>query len=197
MSKELLLNLRQDIKSCTSCSLHKQFLPVPGEGHPQADLMIVAEAPGQVESDPKLYDEFGIPLVGPAGQKFQELLHRAGWEPHVHKVFATNVIKHRPPNNRTPTLDEQIACQPFLIRQIKAIQPKIILALGRVATDTLCRIANIERLGSFASMEFPIKLETYTAKVLTTYHPSYILRNPSKEDILFEDLVWVLKTLEK
>jgi DNA polymerase len=167
---------------------------VPGEGHSSAELFICAEAPGEVESNPELYDDgFGVPLVGPAGQLLQQVLTEAGWDNKRHKTFVTNVVKHRPPYNRTPLLEEQLACQPFLVKQIQLVKPKFILGLGRVAADTLCRLARIDRFGAFASQRFTIQ----DILVLTTYHPSYILRNPSKRSTLVEDIAWAISIVEE
>src|SRR6185436_50926 len=164
-----LAAVRADIGDCTRCKLHrlgrKQI--VFGVGNPSADLMFVGEAPGADE------DIQGIPFVGRAGQLLTKIIEAIGLSRD--DVYIANVIKCRPPENRNPEPDEVETCEPFLFRQIDVIKPKVIVALGKFAAQTLLRTdAPISRIRG--------KVFDYRgAKLIPTFHPAYLLRNPSSK----------------
>src|SRR3954468_14793276 len=161
--------VREDIGECTRCKLcglgRKQI--VFGVGNPHADLMFVGEAPGRDE------DLQGEPFVGRAGQKLTQIIEAIGLTRE--DVYIANVIKCRPPENRNPEPDEVEQCEPFLFRQIEIIKPKVIVALGKFAAQTLLRTLDpISRLRG--------RVYDYRgAKLIPTFHPAYLLRNPSSK----------------
>jgi DNA polymerase len=173
---EALAAIRTDIGDCTRCKLHslgrKQI--VFGVGNPEADLMFVGEAPGADE------DEQGFPFVGRAGQLLTKIIEAIGLRRD--DVYIANIIKCRPPQNRNPEPDEVASCEPFLFRQIAVIEPKVIVALGKYAAQTLLRTdAPISRLRG--------RLFDYRgAKLIPTFHPAYLLRNPSSKREVWEDM---------
>jgi uracil-DNA glycosylase len=173
---EALVAIREDIGDCTRCKLHtlgrKQI--VFGVGNPEADLMFVGEAPGADE------DEQGIPFVGRAGQLLTKIIEAI--ELRRDDVYIANIIKCRPPQNRNPEPDEVASCEPFLFRQIDVIKPKVIVALGKYAAQTLLRTETpISRLRG--------RLFDYRgAKLIPTFHPAYLLRNPSSKREVWEDM---------
>ncbi|MFQ5638111.1 MAG: uracil-DNA glycosylase family protein [bacterium] len=155
----------RQIKDCEQCRLAANRTKlVFGTGNPNAHLMCVGEAPGYEE------DQAGIPFVGAAGQLLNKILAAIGFARE--EVYIANIVKCRPPGNRNPVPDEAEECMPYLKAQIKMIQPKLILALGKVAAQNLIgRDDSISRLrGSVHSFE--------NIKVLVTYHPAALLRNP-------------------
>jgi DNA polymerase len=162
--------------ACQRCKLHtlgrKQV--VFGVGNPNADLMFVGEAPGADE------DEQGEPFVGRAGQLLTKIIEAIGLTRD--DVYIANVIKCRPPGNRNPEPDEVDSCQPFLFRQIDAIKPKVIVALGKFAAQSLLQTTDpITRLRGRAF--------TYRgATLIPTFHPAYLLRNPSSKREVWEDM---------
>ena len=173
---EALTAIREDIGDCTRCKLHtlgrKQI--VFGVGNPEAELMFVGEAPGADE------DIQGIPFVGRAGQLLTKMIEAMGYRRD--DVYIANVIKCRPPENRNPEPDEVETCEPFLFRQVAAIQPKVIVALGSFAAKTLLKTtAPISRLRGRV-------YEYHGAKLVPTFHPSYLLRSPSEKRAAWEDL---------
>jgi uracil-DNA glycosylase family 4 len=179
-----LAAVRADIGDCTRCKLHslgrKQI--VFGVGNPDADLMFVGEAPGADE------DIQGIPFVGRAGQLLTKIIEAIGLTRD--DVYIANVIKCRPPQNRNPEPDEVETCEPFLFRQIDIIKPKVIVALGAFAARALLRTADpISRLRG--------RVHDYRgAKLIPTFHPAYLLRNPSSKREVWEDMKHVKKLLE-
>jgi uracil-DNA glycosylase family 4 len=182
-SFELLENLRiQEIGNCTRCKLFKgRKTIVFGEGNPSAELMLVGEAPGADE------DIQGKPFVGRAGQLLMQMIKAINFERK--DVFIANVLKCRPPNNRPPEPDEVHTCSPFLFKQIEIIKPKVVLALGTFSAQLL--------LNSKTSISF-LRNRVYEmpfAKVIATYHPSFLLRSPQKKPEAWEDLKLVRKTL--
>jgi uracil-DNA glycosylase family 4 len=161
---------------CSRCKLHtlgrKQV--VFGVGNPNADLMFVGEAPGADE------DEQGEPFVGRAGQLLTKIIEAIGLERD--DVYIANVIKCRPPGNRNPEPDEVERCQPFLFRQIDAIKPKVIVALGKFAAQALLQTTDpITRL---RGRTFKYR----GATLIPTFHPAYLLRNPSSKREVWEDM---------
>jgi DNA polymerase len=176
-SQEILDAIRADIGAdCARCKLHtlgrRQI--VFGVGNPDAELMFVGEAPGADE------DIQGIPFVGRAGQLLTKMINAIQLERD--DVYIANVIKCRPPQNRNPDPDEVQTCEPFLFQQIDAIQPKVIVALGKFAAQTLLRTQDpISRLrGRVYSFR--------GAKLIPTFHPSFLLRSPNYKREAWEDL---------
>jgi DNA polymerase len=182
---EALVAVRTGIGDCTRCKLHAQGRRqiVFGVGNPNADLMFVGEAPGADE------DIQGIPFVGRAGQLLTDIIEKGLQIPRK-DVYIANVIKCRPPGNRNPEQDEVETCEPFLFQQIDIIQPKVIVALGTFAARTLLRTLDpISRLRG----------RTYDyrgAKLIPTFHPAYLLRNPSSKRDVWEDMKVVRKLLK-
>lgn len=173
---EALALIRDDIGDCTRCKLHtlgrKQI--VFGVGNPNADLMFVGEAPGADE------DVQGIPFVGRAGQLLTKMIEAMGFRRD--DVYIANVIKCRPPDNRNPEPDEVEMCEQFLFRQIASIQPKVIVALGSFAAKALLKTQTpISRLRGRV-------YEYHGAKLVPTFHPSYLLRTPGQKREAWEDL---------
>jgi len=168
--------IREDLGPCTRCKLHtlgrKQI--VFGVGNPNADLMFVGEAPGADE------DVQGEPFVGRAGQLLTKIIEAIGLKRE--DVYIANVIKCRPPGNRNPEPDEVEQCEPFLFRQIDSIKPKVIVALGKFAAQSLLRTSDpITRL---RGREFKYR----DAILMPTYHPAYLLRTPSAKRDVWEDM---------
>jgi DNA polymerase len=180
---ETLAAIRADLGDCQRCPLGKtrQTL-VFGVGNPHARLVLVGEAPGREE------DETGEPFVGEAGRLLDRMLFAMGLQRD--EVYICNVLKCRPPNNRDPEALEVATCEPFLVRQLAAIQPKVILALGRFAVQTLLQSKTpIGRLrGSWH--------EYHGIPLMPTYHPAYLLRNPLGKREVWSDIKQVAKRLE-
>ena len=168
--------IRAELGDCTRCSLSGgRDQLVFGAGNPRADLLIVGEAPGGQE------DRVGLPFVGPAGRMLEDMLqHVLGL--HRDQVYLTNVVKCRPPSNRTPLPDEIDTCKSFLGQQVQAVAPKLILSLGQPATQTLLDTTRgIKSLrGTWSSFQ--------GIPVLPTFHPAYLLRQAQEKRLVFEDL---------
>jgi len=181
---EALASVRAHIGDCTRCKLHtlgrKQI--VFGVGNPEADLMFVGEAPGGDE------DIQGIPFVGRAGQLLTKIIEAIDLERE--EVYIANVIKCRPPQNRNPEPDEVQTCEPFLFQQIDIIKPRVIVALGKFAAQALLRTdAPISRLRG--------RIFDYRgAKLIPTFHPAYLLRNPESKREVWEDMKLVRSLLK-
>ena len=180
---EALHLIREDIGDCTRCVLHKQGRKqiVFGVGNPKAELMFIGEAPGADE------DQQGEPFVGRAGQLLNNMIKAMGVGRE--EVYIANIIKCRPPGNRTPEREECDTCSPFLMRQIAAIQPKVIVALGAVAAKTLLAInaPMMELRGRW--------FEFRGTKLAITYHPAFLLRDPRQKKETWKDLQMVMKEL--
>jgi DNA polymerase len=175
--------IREDIGDCTRCVLHKQGRKqiVFGVGNPEADLMFIGEAPGADE------DEQGEPFVGRAGQLLNNMITAMGIKRE--DVYIANIIKCRPPGNRTPERDECETCSPFLFRQIEIVKPKIIVALGAIAAKTLLGVND-------AMMNLRGRIYDYrNTKLAVTYHPAYLLRDPRQKKETWKDLQMVMKYL--
>jgi uracil-DNA glycosylase len=175
--------IREDIGDCTRCRLHQQGRKqiVFGVGNPNADLMFIGEAPGADE------DDQGEPFVGRAGQLLNNMIKAMGIRRE--DVYIANIIKCRPPGNRTPERDECDTCSPFLMRQIEVIGPKAIVALGAVAAKTLLAVN--------ASMS-ELRGRWYDfrgTKLAVTYHPAFLLRDPRQKKEAWKDLKMVMKEL--
>jgi uracil-DNA glycosylase len=174
---EALEALRIEIgPQCTRCKLHTlgRQQVVFGVGSPTAQLMFVGEAPGADE------DIKGEPFVGRAGQLLTKIIEAIGLRRD--EVYIANVIKCRPPSNRNPEPDEVECCEPFLFRQIDAIRPKVIVALGKFAAQSLLRTN--EPITRIRGREFPYR----NAVLIPTFHPAYLLRNPSAKREVWEDM---------
>lgn len=173
---DLLVEIRNDIGDCTRCKLHKlgRTQIVFGVGNPNADLMFVGEAPGQDE------DIQGFPFVGRAGQLLTKIIEAIDLERE--DVYIANVLKCRPPNNRNPEPDEVASCQPFLKRQIEAVRPKVIVALGAFAARTLLQTE--EAISKLRGRVYKYG----DAHLVATYHPAYLLRSPDKKRDTWEDM---------
>ena len=175
--------IREDIGDCTRCKLHTlgRRQVVFGVGNPKADLMFVGEGPGADE------DVQGVPFVGRAGQLLTRMIEAMGF--NRADVYIANVVKCRPPENRNPDPDEIATCEPFLFRQIEAVQPKVIVALGSFAAKTLLQTQDpISRLRGRV-------YEYRGAKLVPTFHPSFLLRSPNQKKFAWEDLKTALSVM--
>jgi uracil-DNA glycosylase family 4 len=180
---EALAGVRAEIGDCTRCKLHGlgRTQIVFGVGNPEADLMFVGEAPGADE------DVQGIPFVGRAGQLLTKIIEAIDLKRE--DVYIANVIKCRPPGNRNPEQDEVETCEPFLFQQIDIIGPKVIVALGTFAARALLRTVDpISRLRG--------RVYKYRgARLVPTFHPAYLLRNPASKRETWEDMKVVRQLL--
>ena len=169
--------LEAQVSACTRCALHESRThTVFGVGDRNADWMIIGEAPGADE------DKQGEPFVGRAGQLLKEMLFAAGYRRS--DVYIANILKCRPPANRDPSADEVECCQPYLQQQVALIQPKLILAVGRIAAHNLLHTTTqVGRLRGtvhhYGEQEIPL---------IVTYHPAYLLRTPLEKRKVWEDL---------
>jgi uracil-DNA glycosylase len=174
--------IREDIGDCTRCRLHKgRTNLVFGVGNVYADLMFVGEGPGADE------DAQGEPFVGRAGQLLNNMISAMGIKRE--DVYIANVVKCRPPSNRTPEKDECDVCSPFLMRQIDVIKPKVIVALGAVAAKNL--LAVNDSMANLRGRWYDFR----DSKLLVTYHPAYLLRDPRQKKEAWKDLQMVMKYL--
>ena len=182
---EALAAVRADIGDCTRCKLHTmgRTQVVFGVGNPEADLMFVGEAPGADE------DVQGIPFVGRAGQLLTDIIEKGLQIPRK-DVYIANVIKCRPPGNRNPEPDEVATCEPFLFQQIDIIKPKVIVALGKFGAQTLLR--TLEPISRLRGRVYDYR----GAKLVPTFHPAYLLRNPSSKREVWEDMKLVRELLK-
>lgn len=173
--------LRATVASCQACRLHEgRTQTVFGVGNERAHWMLVGEAPGENE------DRLGEPFVGSAGQLLDRMLHALGLTrsaaPPEQQVYIANTLKCRPPRNRNPQPDELATCGAFLARQIELVQPRIILAMGRFAVQTL--LGSDEAIGKLRG-----RVHRYRDRpVIVTYHPAYLLRNPADKARSWADL---------
>ncbi len=177
-----LEDIRAELGECTRCKLHGgRSHIVFGEGNPHADLIFVGEAPGGDE------DRQGRPFVGRAGQLLTDIIKAMGLERDA--VYICNILKCRPPGNRNPEPDEITACEPFLVRQLQSIQPRVICALGKFAAQTLLKTDTAISLlrGRFHSYQ--------GIRLMPTYHPAYLLRNPGAKKQVWEDVQMIMKEI--
>ena len=181
---DTLEKLAATVASCTKCPLYSTATnPVPGEGNPNAGFMCVGEAPGATE------DQTGRPFVGAAGQLLTKILAAIDFKRE--DVYICNVLKHRPPGNRNPLPDEVKACSPYLIRQIELIRPKVILALGTFAAQTLLNTTlSIGKLRGQVHRYYGVPL-------VVTYHPAALLRNPGWKRPTWEDVQLARRILDQ
>ncbi|MDP2829552.1 MAG: uracil-DNA glycosylase [Sulfuricellaceae bacterium] len=177
--------LSEAVASCQSCRLHEtRNRTVLGSGDPNANWLFVGEAPGAEE------DKQGDPFVGQAGKLLDNMLAAIKLKRGLN-VYIANTVKCRPPGNRNPEADETSACAPWLARQIELIQPKIIIALGKVAAQCL--------LGSEATIA-SLRGQVHNLNgtpLIVTYHPAYLLRSPTDKSKAWEDLCLAVRTMEK
>lgn len=180
--KSTLKELFQAYKDCAQCGLQKTRKNIVfGEGSPEARLMFVGEAPGQEE------DQQGLPFVGAAGQLLTKIIE--AMKLRREDVYIANCLKCRPPGNRNPLPDEIVSCNPILQKQIEIIQPRVICALGKFAAQTLLSSEEpISRLrGRFYDYQ--------GIKLIPTFHPAYLLRNPSDKKLVWADMQMVMREL--
>ncbi len=184
--------IREDLGDCTRCKLHQQGRKqiVFGVGNPRAELMFVGEGPGADE------DMQGEPFVGRAGQLLNNMIKAMGLQRE--DVYIANIVKCRPPSNRTPEPDECETCSPFLMRQIAAIKPKVVVALGATAAKNL--LAMNSSLGELRGHWYDFKPAGSDAswpgtRLAVTYHPAYLLRDPRQKGEAWKDLQMVMKYL--
>ena len=177
------IELKQAVPACTACGLHaSRTQTVFGVGDEKADWLLVGEAPGAEE------DRLGEPFVGQAGRLLDNMLAALGLR-RGENVYICNVLKCRPPGNRNPEPDEVAKCTPFLLRQIELIEPKLIVAMGRFAAQTL-----LETDASIASLRG--RVHRYAGRpCIVTYHPAYLLRNLPDKAKAWADLVFACKTM--
>lgn len=175
--------LAAEVAACTRCGLcNTRNNTVFGSGDKMADWLLIGEGPGQHE------DEQGLPFVGNAGQLLTEMIRALGLSRD--EVFITNIVKCRPPNNRDPHVDEVASCQGYLQRQIALIRPKIILAVGRIAAQTL--LVTDAPLGKLRG-----KVHTlHGVPVVVVYHPAYLLRSLPEKRKAWQDLQLALHTVK-
>lgn len=174
-SKETVEEIRADIGNCTRCPLHEgRTKIVHSTGNLTADLMFIGEAPGADE------DQKGEPFVGRAGQLLNKIIEAIGMKRE--DVFIGNINRCRPPGNRAPTLPEAETCKPFLLREISVVRPKVIVVLGNTACQNLLntKVGITKLRGNFQ--------DYYGVKVMPTFHPAYLLRDPSKKRETWEDM---------
>ena len=168
--------LNEQVKACTACPLHKtRRNTVLGKGNTDANLLIVGEAPGAEE------DKQGLPFVGAAGQLLDKIL--AAVDLTLEDVYITNTVKCRPPQNRDPEPFEMACCRPYLNQQIEWIQPRLMVALGRVAAHSLLNTARPlkylrNQLFEYGENKIPL---------IVSFHPAYLLRNPADKKLAWED----------
>lgn len=168
-----LTQIAREVAQCTACALSRtRNRTVPGDGAPTADILFIGEAPGYNE------DQQGKPFVGPAGQFLNELLHSIDLERS--SVFIANVVKCRPPNNRDPQPDEIAACDHFLRRQIEAIQPKVVVTLGRFSMGTFFPGESISKIHGQARRRGGIV-------IVPMYHPAAALHQPTLRRTIEDD----------
>ena len=184
--------LRETVAACRACGLcESRSQTVFGTGHPQAQWLVVGEAPGEQE------DRQGEPFVGASGQLLDRMLQALGLtraadgpEPPAQRVYIANTLKCRPPRNRNPTAAEIAQCEPFLVRQIELLQPRMILAMGRFAVQALLRTD--DAVGKLRG-----RVHHYQGvPLVVTYHPAYLLRYPADKARAWEDLCLAARVVQ-
>ena len=175
MPAESLEAIRNDLGDCRRCKLAPSRRNIVfGSGDPHADLMFVGEAPGADE------DEQGLPFVGRAGQLLTKIIEAI--DLRREQVYICNILKCRPPGNRNPESDEVASCEPFLFRQVASVKPKVICALGTFGAQTLLRTK--EPISKLRGQLIDFR----GAKLMATFHPAYLLRNPNEKRKVWEDV---------
>ena len=190
------------VRGCTGCALAStRRCAVPGTGDTRPDWLLVGEGPGEEE------DFRGLPFVGRAGQLLDRML-RAMQLSRAEKVYITNVVKCRPPQNRNPEPAEMDACTPYLLRQVQLLQPRIVLAMGRFAAQTVLShneaggtpsVQELQKLplGKLRGQVYRTVVAGRSLPVVVTYHPAYLLRNPAEKAKVWADLCLAMETLEQ
>jgi DNA polymerase len=179
---DTLERIREEIGDCKRCKLHKSRMNIVfGAGNPKAELVFVGEGPGHDE------DVQGEPFVGRAGKLLTQMIEAMGLGRG--DVYICNVVKCRPPENRLPERDEIATCSPFLFRQLAVIQPKVICCLGACAAQTL--LATNQGISRYRGEWFDYR----GSKLIATYHPAYLLRNPNAKPEVWKDLQKVMAVL--
>ena len=179
-----LKEVREELGDCKRCKLHRtRKTLVFGEGNEKAILLLVGEGPGYEE------DIQGRPFVGKAGQLLTKILQSIQLERE--EVYIANIVKCRPPQNRNPEPEEVQACRPFLLKQIQVLQPKIICALGSVAAQSLLQTG--EKITALRGRSFDFD----GIRVVPTYHPAYLLRNPERKREVWEDMKRIAEWLKE
>jgi DNA polymerase len=179
-----LPTVREDLGECTRCKLHATRNKIVfGVGDPNASLVFIGEAPGADE------DRLGEPFVGKAGQLLDKMIEAMGWTRDT--VYIANVLKCRPPRNRDPEPDEIDACRPFLARQIEAIAPRMIVTLGKPAAHLI-----LNSRAPMGALRGRFK-EYLGIRVMPTFHPAYLLRDPNRKRDTWSDLKQVIAELER
>ena len=174
--------LKKAVSACQECDLHRTRTNVVfGSGNPRARLMFIGEAPGEEE------DRQGKPFVGRAGQLLTKIIEAMGLKRE--NVYIANILKCRPPNNRAPLPTEIVACQENVKRQVEMIKPRVICTLGKFASQTLLRTET-----PISALRGHFK-EYNGTKVMPTFHPAYLLRNPEEKKLVWQDMKKVMKEL--
>jgi uracil-DNA glycosylase len=182
ISGDSMLKIRDDIGDCTRCKLHKARNKIVfADGNPKAKLVFVGEGPGRDE------DMQGLPFVGRAGKLLTQMIEAMGLQRQ--DVYICNVVKCRPPENRLPEPDEIKTCSPFLMRQLEVVDPQVIVALGACAAQTL--LQTTRGISHFRGQW----QEFRGRKLMATYHPAYLLRNPPAKADVWKDLQMVMAEL--
>jgi len=177
-------DIRNELGDCRRCKLHQTRRNIVfGEGNENAKLMFIGEGPGYDE------DVQGRPFVGKAGQLLTKIIQSM----HLQReeVYIANIIKCRPPQNRNPEPDEIKSCSPFVLKQISAIQPRVICALGTFSAQTLLKTT--AKITALRGRVYPLD----STRVIPTYHPAFLLRNPEKKKDVWEDMKRVLECLRE
>ncbi|ABL78200.1 type-4 uracil-DNA glycosylase [Thermofilum pendens] len=180
-----------EIAKCEKCPLSRSRThTVPGEGNPCSGVVFIGEAPGRNE------DLQGRPFVGAAGALLTELISLAGLSRE--EVFITNVVKCRPPNNREPREEEIAACLPYLLAQLRAIKPRLIVTLGKHSTKTILRMRgmSVDSIMSVRGKAYTVNAEWGQVTVFPTLHPAAALYNPAMRKVLEEDFRFLRGLLE-
>jgi DNA polymerase len=178
-----LAEVRKELGDCKRCKLHRTRRTIVfGEGNEKASLMLIGEAPGYDE------DVQGRPFVGKAGQLLTKILQSINLPRE--EVYITNIIKCRPPQNRNPETDEIQTCNPFLVKQITVVQPKIICALGSFSAQTLLKTDT--KITALRGKVFDLE----GIKVIPTYHPAFLLRNPERKREVWEDMKKIAELIQ-
>lgn len=182
--KKTLATIRADLGDCQRCKLAKSRNKIVfGAGAEDASLVFVGEAPGADE------DRTGEPFVGRAGQLLDKMIEAMGWSRG--SVYIANLLKCRPPNNRNPEPDEAAACRPFLVSQLEVLAPRIIVALGRPSANALLNVD--APIGSLRNKFH----ERMGLKIMPTFHPAYLLREPNRKRDAWADLQLVMNELQR
>lgn len=182
-----LKEIRDELGDCRRCKLHRgRRTLVFGEGDEKAGLMLIGEGPGYDE------DIQGRPFVGKAGQLLTKILQSINVQRE--EVYITNIVKCRPPQNRVPEPDEIRSCRPFLLNQIRAIRPRVIFALGTVSAQALLKTDT--KITALRGKVFDFPGGDFAGiRIIPTYHPAYLLRNPEKKREVWEDVKRIAKIL--